>query len=236
VTSSLTVGTGANSAVQKAAILGGYTVFENSAGTGNPSITFNNDTDTGILNNGANVLQFNTAGVERARFNQTGAFVLYGGTGAANGIGIAFPTTQVASSDANTLDDYEEGTFTPTVIGTTTAGTIGTYFAQTGRYTKVGNIVTVQIYLAYNGGTGTGNLAFAGLPFTIANNGNEYAVAAIGQFDTISLTALNVPTLFGSPNSARFDLHQFPTGGGATVAVPYDAAGAIMFTSTYFVA
>ena len=141
VTSSLTVGTGANSAVQKAAILGGYTVFENSAGTGNPSITFNNDTDTGILNNGANVLQFNTAGVERARFNQTGAFVLYGGTAGANGIGIAFPTTQSDSSDANCLDDYEEGTWSPTPSGNVNLTSVVSVSA---RYTKVGRLVTLS--------------------------------------------------------------------------------------------
>ena len=58
--SSLEVGSGANSATQKAAFLGGYTIFENSAGTSNPSITFNNDIDTGILNPAANTLSFNT--------------------------------------------------------------------------------------------------------------------------------------------------------------------------------
>ena len=154
---------------------------------------------------------------------------------ATSGKGIDFSATP-GTGTSELLNDYEEGTFTPTVIGTTTAGTIGTYFAQTGRYTKVGKLVTVQVYLAYNGGTGTGNLAFAGLPFTIANNGNEFAVAAIGQFDTIALTALNVPAVFGAPNTTRFNLYQFPTGGGVTVEVPYDAAGAIMFTSTYFTA
>ena len=155
-----------------------------------------------------------------------------------SGKGIDFSATASGSGTMTSelLNDYEEGTFTPTVIGTTTAGTIGTYFAQTGRYTKVGKIVTVQIYLAYSGGTGTGNLAFAGLPFTIANNGNEYAVATIGQFDNIALTALNVPVAFGSPNATRFELNQFPVGGGATTAVPYDAAGGIMLTSTYVAA
>jgi hypothetical protein len=72
VTSSLTVGTGANSAVQKGSILGGYTVFENSAGTGNPSITFNNDIDTGLLNPNANTIAFAIGGSEAMRLNSTG--------------------------------------------------------------------------------------------------------------------------------------------------------------------
>jgi hypothetical protein len=60
------------------------------------------------------------------------------------GTGITFPATQSASSNANTLDDYEEGTFTPTVIGGTTAGT-GTYNTQTGSYTKVGRLVSFRL-------------------------------------------------------------------------------------------
>jgi hypothetical protein len=185
VTNSFTVGTGANSAVQKAAILGGYTVFENSAGTGNPSITFNNDIDTGILNNGANVLQFNTAGVERARFNQTGAFVLYGGTAAASGIGIAFPTTQVDSSDANTLDDYEEGTWTGTLKGATTDPTIAV--TATGRYTKVGRQVSVQIFISNVVTTGaSGRISIAGLPFS--NNSTTAAVGTTGFYDMATFT------------------------------------------------
>src|SRR3990167_5794145 len=50
--------------------------------------------------------------------------------------GIKFPATQVLSADANTLDDYEEGTFTPTISGGTTAGA-GTYSIQVGDYVKI---------------------------------------------------------------------------------------------------
>ena len=190
VTSSLTVGTGANSAVQKAAILGGYTVFENSAGTGNPSITFNNDTDTGILNNGANVLQFNTAGVERARFNQTGAFVLYGGTAGANGIGIAFPTTQSDSSDANTLDDYEEGTWQGTLTGGTT--TPGSPLQATGKYTKIGRQVSITIYFQNVNTTGyAGAVSITGLPFT-EDGSRANGTAACYNFDFNSGTCVFV--------------------------------------------
>ena len=56
-----------------------------------------------------------------------------GATPSASGSGITFPATQSASTDANTLDDYEEGTWTP-VIG-------GTSFSGVGRYTKIGRLV-----------------------------------------------------------------------------------------------
>jgi len=72
----LTVGSGANTATQRAAFLGGYTTFENSAGTGNPSITFNNDTDTGFLNPAGNTLAFNTGGTERMRIDSSGVVKL----------------------------------------------------------------------------------------------------------------------------------------------------------------
>ena len=83
--------------------------------------------------------------------------------------GVNFPDTQVASADANTLDDYEEGTFTPTwVSGSGTLGSIN-YSNRVGKYTKIGNAVTITISF-YNGsfdaGTGSGSLKITGLPFT----------------------------------------------------------------------
>lgn len=82
--------------------------------------------------------------------------------------GLGFPATQVASSDANTLDDYEEGTFTPTIVGTSTAG-VGTYTTQVGRYTKIGNTVHFNATVAITNHTGTGNIMVGALPFTSAN-------------------------------------------------------------------
>jgi hypothetical protein len=101
---------------------------------------------------------------ERARFNSTGALVFAGGTTTANGIGITFPATQSASSDANTLDDYEEGTWTPSVGGT------ATYSSQTGTYTKIGRLVyirgTIQISVIGTGST----QVISGIPFAAATN------------------------------------------------------------------
>jgi hypothetical protein len=82
---------------------------------------------------------------------QTGQ-VLVGPTSAQSGgcnfqvsQGITFPATQSASSDANTLDDYEEGTFTPNQGGGLTV--VGT-FSSTGNYIKIGKMVTVQVSLS----------------------------------------------------------------------------------------
>jgi hypothetical protein len=84
--------------------------------------------------------------------------------------GITFPATQIASADANTLDDYEEGTWTPVITGSTSTGSC-TYTAQTGTYTKIGRFVYFAFDLqASSTPSGTGILFIAGLPFTTVNN------------------------------------------------------------------
>jgi hypothetical protein len=87
-----------------------------------------------------------------------------GATAAASGAGITFPATQSASTDANTLDDYEEGTWTP--VASSSSGSITTYVSG-GRYTKIGRTVFVQGRIALvNVGTAGGRLQCSGLPFT----------------------------------------------------------------------
>jgi len=87
--------------------------------------------------------------------------------------GITFPATQSACSNANTLDDYEEGTWTPTLGGT------ATYTVQTGTYTKVGRLVYVSAMLTVNA-IGTGNTKqIEGLPFSINGSNNDIG-ATIG--------------------------------------------------------
>jgi hypothetical protein len=77
--------------------------------------------------------------------------------------GIGFPATKVPSTDANTLDDYEEGTWTPTLFGTTTAGT-GTYVVNIGRYTLIGNVCYFDLIIVCTAHTATGNVR-VNLPF-----------------------------------------------------------------------
>jgi hypothetical protein len=90
-----------------------------------------------------------------------------GATPAASGAGVSFPASASASSDANTLDDYEEGTFTPTIISAGGSNPTVTYGTQDGVYTKIGNRVCFNIYIligTYSGGTG--EIVVGNLPFT----------------------------------------------------------------------
>jgi hypothetical protein len=83
---------------------------------------------------------------------------------------LVFAATQSASANANTLDDYEEGTWTPVIGGA--GGTTGqTYGTQTGTYLKVGKLVICQFQATLTAkGTITGALIISGLPFTVGGS------------------------------------------------------------------
>jgi len=93
--------------------------------------------------------------------------------------GIKFPTTQIASTDENTLDDYEEGTWSVGIKGGGTAGTYELNAANTKAfYQKIGRVVTVrasvQLSTSITAG-GTGSYFFSGLPFNIDVSDNAGA-------------------------------------------------------------
>jgi hypothetical protein len=148
------------------------------------------------------------------------------------GGGVKFPATQVASADPNTLDDYEEGTWTPTIVGTTTAGT-ATYSYRVASYTKIGRVVTIACDVTYSAGTGTGNLTIAGLPF-VSNASSTIAVGA-PMLNNITTPALSQVTVYIASNESRITFLQFPLGGGTYGSIAYDAGGDINLTITYIV-
>jgi hypothetical protein len=169
---------------------------------------------------------------EQMRINANSPVLcLAGGSTAAGGTGIAFPAIQNASSNANTLDDYEEGTFTPTISGTTSAGT-ASYVAQIGTYTKVGRLVFFEIYVNWSSGTGTGFLKIDNLPFTSGNT-SGYPAVSIGWFNQVALSANSVATAFVGNNESQIYFYEYATGGGASGQVAYDAAGGIQIAGCY---
>jgi len=93
-----------------------------------------------------------------------------GGAAAGTG-GVAFPASAVAVADANTLDDYEEGTWTPDYRGS--GGSAGAVASTvSGTYTKIGRLVTLRGSIVLtNNGDWTGNVRIHGVPFTIGNYG-----------------------------------------------------------------
>ena len=128
---------------------------------------------------GAAATLVQTLGVENGK-----TLVLQGST-QSSGTGIAFPATQSASSDANTLDDYEEGTWTPTDI----SGAGLTFTGNNGYYTKIGRVVVANINLVFPT-TASGTTIQISLPFNArtgldTGQGGFFCFANTGRNDTI---------------------------------------------------
>jgi hypothetical protein len=99
----------------------------------------------------------------------TGILTLTGGQ-------IAFPAVQVPSANVNTLDDYEEGTWTPSLTFVTPGTLVVGYTLQAGGYTKIGRSVNVCMGIitnSYTLGTASGNMRITGLPFAPNNATNQ---------------------------------------------------------------
>jgi hypothetical protein len=101
--------------------------------------------------------------------------------------GVAFPATQVPSADANTLDDYEEGTFTPSIAAS--SGSITSYTSRTGYYVRVGSLVmvVVEMVLSDKGSIGAA-IRIADLPFTTSLNGFQGTGLAQANWSGLSGT------------------------------------------------
>ena len=149
-----------------------------------------------------------------------------------SGKGIDFSATP-GTGTSELLADYEEGDWTPAVSGFGSP----TYVTQFGKYTKVGNLVTITGKLSFTGASGTSAISITGLPFTPAQTtdaqqrsccfvegdwtGAATFIASYGMFRT------NSTSLQGVKNS----------GGNSVLAVASDfsAAASFNFHMTYYV-
>ena len=119
-------------------------------------------------------------------------------TPSTSGAGITFPATQSASTDANTLDDYEEGSWTPNQgSGLNVVGT----FSSSGLYTKIGNLVYIagQVNSTTTVSCNAAGTITNNLPFTVG------AIITTGGALNASQTSATVTyctaTRMDSPNS-----------------------------------
>lgn len=180
------------------------------AGTAaSPSITFSGDTNTGIYSPGADTVGLTAGGTLVGSVGLGTTLALQGAT-SQSGTGITFPATQSASSNANTLDDYEEGTWTPTLAGGFSSAPTS-YTVQSGSYTKIGRLVYFELDIDANGATANASvITIGGLPFTVASNtrGGGFSTYQI-NFDTNNLdTFETVPSnttiqVMGSDGNGR---------------------------------
>ena len=152
------------------------------------------DTEVVLRTDTNHPLVLSTNGTERMRLPAAGGvqavttISVGNATPSSSGAGITFPATQSASSDANTLDDYEEGTWTP--IDSSGAGL--TFIDIVARYTKIGRVVECFAQIGYPTTANTSQATIGGLPFTNASTtGGSYGAFTVYQSHSIATTWLN---------------------------------------------
>ena len=171
--------------------------------------TLTNKTLTGAVMNGT--LGATTPSTVVATTVQASTTMGVGGaTPSASGSGITFPATQSASSDANTLDDYEEGTWS--IVDQSGAGL--TFTVNGNQYTKVGRAVTVNLEIVWPVTADTSNAA-ASLPIAaiasnrgglsaLSNNGISTNVYINGGANTFYLYGNTGATITNAQMSGKY--------------------------------
>ena len=97
---------------------------------------------------------------------------------------IQFPGTQIASGDGNILDDYEEGTWTIAIQGSSSNPTVG-YNFRVGTYVKIGRNVTLNGHFRTSSVSGgSGDVLITGLPFAVDNTSSYTTVGVCYTFNT----------------------------------------------------
>ena len=158
----------------------------------------------------------------------------------ADGHGINFAADANATNmSAELLDDYEEGTWTGVFKSNAGNMTMNSSY-ETGRYIKVGRLVTVYGYFAANGNGSADTSQSArlhGLPFDIAANATSYGGGAMGYFTAMALSSGGVPAYYLRPGDDGVSLTQLGIGttdvSSMTIA-NISSDGAIMFSAHYY--
>lgn len=155
----------------------------------------------------------------------------------ADGGQIAFPATQNASADVNTLDDYEEGTWSPVLSdGTNNATMDGT--VTEAWYVKIGKLVTIGGNLGTSSlGSVSGSLRVTGLPFTVSNNNGAYSGIGTGLGNGFNITAGQKVDLCPWRGTTYMQVHLNDNAVGTTEmqATEWSSDGAIGFSGSYIV-
>jgi len=169
---------------------------------------------------------------ERVRIHSEG--VMAASAGIALGVG-------TANTASNVLDDYEEGTWTPTFNGTAGGASGVSYGARLGWYEKIGNNVTVHCWLQSDSmsSTPTGGLTVSGLPFTSVNTTNFYHSCYVGFSNNFASTE-SPQTGYINPNTTLVNMITRQSSDGrddmsetVTAQVAMSGDEQLMFTASY---
>lgn len=182
------------------------------------TVTVTSSTWTGGTINGSVTNSATITGGTYSGPTVTGILTLTGGQ-------IAFPATQVPSAGANTLDDYEEGSWTPTYTCGAPGNLSVVYNSRGGTYTKIGRIVTFSMILtttSFAHTTASGDIIITGLPFTISTAWR--ASVTLGNF-TVNTAADGVVTAMVTATTIRFSYSATSNGTTTIIQVANNPSG-----------
>lgn len=149
---------------------------------------------------------------------------------------VAFPATEVPSADANTLDDYEEGTWTPDLSDG--LNNDATQTTEVGTYTKIGRLVHVKCNLTISSlGTVSGSLQLDGLPFASNSTASTSGSGSCGKSSGLAITASMNITCIVEPNTSSIVLKLWDATTGQTGLQESElsADGVLVVDATYYV-
>jgi len=152
--------------------------------------------------------------------------------------GINFPDTWTDVADANTLDDYQEGTFTPEFVDSANASNEGTYSGsgyRVGFFTKIGNRVFFNLGIKLNTMntlTDAGEMSLKGLPFTCDDATQNNSSCVIGVGGSLAITAGTYISGRINTNAATISLKNWDGATGPTDLLGSELTdGGLLFAS-----
>jgi|HubBroStandDraft_2_1064218.scaffolds.fasta_scaffold29222_2 hypothetical protein len=185
-------GSAANPAFGTAVVAGGGTGVATFANTS--ALITTGTTATGAVQNIASVA--------------AGQVLTSAGTSTIPAWSAAPSVTSITLSSGTALSNYTEGTWTPTLLGSSTAGT-PSYTTQNGYYRRIGNIVYVSAFVNGSLSGASGSNLIGGLPFTIHNLANCPGMTILN--DVLGQTYGTGNTMifgFGLPNTTTIQVNQ----------------------------
>jgi hypothetical protein len=196
------VGIGTTSPSAKLELNGGDAYFYNTASTGGIRIGYDASNYWDVKRENASIgnLRFYSNGTERVSFLPGGGITFNGDTAA-----------------ANALDDYEEGTWTPSLTNAT-----GTFTSGGATYTKVGRIVTVNFRLNPSGTAGVvaNSTYINNLPISI----NATSITPVGAFTDVSSSTAGIMGMHGAVSTRIYFTTSYSTGGYISGTLTYESA------------
>jgi hypothetical protein len=178
----------------------------------------------------------NGVAIDSVTLKDGGATLTDNITFSASGKGVHLGVTSATAS--NLLDDYEEGTWTPT-LGDASGNnfTLNSSYSSFGYYTKVGRKVHIHCYIICTAiNSASGSCRLSGLPFTNINNNRAYASGTIGYMNSLNLgdgKSLGFYVSINATSGFLFNEGKNSAGGGTATCAEISDNGEFMLNATY---